>query len=124
MVQPISSGSDDHAGWSVVSPSSAASLRRVQRRLCQYGIYVVGIAVFVAGLAIVQKHNVWTGGWPVLVTIFGWFLLVAGLMQMLFPVQLAEIAVNVIRAFGVLIGAVIVQLLLGAFFPYLGHRPS
>ena len=40
-------------------------------RVCQYGIYVVGIAVFVAALAIVQKHNVWTGGWPVLVTIFG-----------------------------------------------------
>jgi hypothetical protein len=35
-----------------------------------------------------------------------------------------EIAMNVIRAFGVLIGAVIVQLLLGAFFPYLGYRPS
>jgi hypothetical protein len=45
-------------------------------------------------------------------------------MRMLFPVQLAEIAVSVIRALGVLIGAVIVQLLLGAFFPYLGYRPS
>jgi uncharacterized membrane protein HdeD (DUF308 family) len=53
-------------------------------------IYVVGIAVFVAGLAIVQKHNVRTGSWPVLVTIFGWFLLVTGLMRMLFPAQLAE----------------------------------
>jgi hypothetical protein len=35
----------------------------------------------------------------------------------------AEIAVSVIRALGVLIGAVIVQLLLGGFFPYLGYRP-
>jgi hypothetical protein len=36
-VQPISSGRYDHAGWSVVSPSGTASLRRVQSRLCQYG---------------------------------------------------------------------------------------
>jgi twinkle protein len=35
MLQPISSGRYDHAGWSVVSPSGAASLRRVQSRLCQ-----------------------------------------------------------------------------------------
>jgi hypothetical protein len=32
-------------------------------------ICVVGIAVFVAGLAIVQRQNVRTGGWPVVVTI-------------------------------------------------------
>jgi hypothetical protein len=87
-------------------------------------IYVVGIAVFVTGLAIVQRHNVWTGGWPVAVTVFGWLILVAGLVRMLFPVELAEIAVAVIRAPGVLIGAVIVQLLLGAFFSYKAYGPE
>jgi hypothetical protein len=80
-------------------------------------IYIVGIAVFVTGLAIVQRHNVWRG-WPVAVTVFGWLILVAGLVRMLFPVQLAEIAVAVVRAPGMLAGAVIVQLLIGAFFSY------
>src|SRR5690242_14183385 len=28
--------------------------------------------LFVAGLAIVRVHNVWVGGWPVLVTVLGW----------------------------------------------------
>jgi hypothetical protein len=58
------------------------------------------------------------------VTIFGWLILVAGLVRMLFPVQLAEIAVGVIRAPGVLIAAIIVQLLLGAFFSYKAYGPG
>lgn len=85
-------------------------------------IYIVGIAVFVAGLAIVRSHNVWTGGWPVVVTIFGWLVLLGGLVRMLFPVQLAQIAVGVIQTPGVLPGAAIVQLLLGAFFSFRAYR--
>jgi hypothetical protein len=84
-------------------------------------IYVVGIAVFVAGLAIVQRHNVWSGGWPVVVTVFGWLVLFGGLARMLFPVQLANIAVGVIQASGVLPAAAIIQLLLGIFFCYKGY---
>jgi hypothetical protein len=88
-------------------------------------IYIVGVAVFVGGLAIVRSHNVWTRGWPVVVTIFGWLMVLAGLVRMLFPVQLAaEIAVGVILAPGVLPGAAIVQLLLGAFFSYEAYRRS
>jgi hypothetical protein len=81
-------------------------------------IYIVGVAVFIAGVAIVQRHNVWSSGWPVVVTAFGWLMLVAGLVRMLFPVQLAHIAVGVIQAPGVLPGAAIIQLLLGIFFRY------
>ena len=35
-------------------------------------IFVSGILLFVAGLAIVRVHNRWTDGWPVLVTVLGW----------------------------------------------------
>ena len=87
-------------------------------------IYVVGIAVFVAGLAIVQRHNVWSGGWPVVVTVFGWLVLLGGLARMLFPVQLAHIAVGVIQTSGVLPAAAIVQLLLGIFFCYKAYTRS
>jgi hypothetical protein len=85
-------------------------------------IYVVGVAVFIAGLAIVRSHNVWTDGWPVVVTVFGWLVLLAGLVRMLFPVQLVAMAVGMIRAPGVLPGAAIVQLLLGGFFSYEAYR--
>jgi hypothetical protein len=34
-------------------------------------IFVSGILLFVAGLAVVRVHNRWTNGWPMLVTILG-----------------------------------------------------
>ena len=48
-------------------------------------ILLSGILLFVAGLAIVRAHNIWAGGWPVLVTVFGWLILLGGLARMLFP---------------------------------------
>ena len=37
-------------------------------------IFVSGV-LFVAGLVIVRAHNIWTAGWPVLVTVVGWLVL-------------------------------------------------
>src|ERR1700732_1738486 len=55
-------------------------------------IFLSGILLFVAGLAIVRVHNVWVGGWPVLVTVLGWLALLGGLIRILFPTGLARIA--------------------------------
>ena len=56
-------------------------------------IFVSGILLFVADLAIVRAHNVWSGGWPVLVTVLGWVALVGGIARMFFPIRLAAAAV-------------------------------
>ena len=45
-------------------------------------VYLSGIAMFVAGLAVVRRHNHWTRNWTVLVTLSGWFLLAFGLLRM------------------------------------------
>lgn len=46
-----------------------------------------GMATVVAGLTIVLAHNVWRGGaMPVLVTIFGWLLLIKGTALLVVPV--------------------------------------
>jgi multisubunit Na+/H+ antiporter MnhG subunit len=45
-------------------------------------VYLSGVLMFVAGLAVVRVHNVWTRKWNVLVTLTGWFLLVLGLVRM------------------------------------------
>ena len=44
-------------------------------------VYLSGMLMFVAGLAIVRAHNVWQRDWIVLVTLCGWFLLVLGLVR-------------------------------------------
>lgn len=45
-------------------------------------VYLSGILMFVAGLAIVRAHNLWRRDWTVLVTLSGWFFLVLGLFRM------------------------------------------
>ena len=45
-------------------------------------VYLSGVLLFVAGLAIVQAHNVWRRDWTVLVTLSGWFFLLLGLFRM------------------------------------------
>jgi len=45
-------------------------------------VYLSGVLLFVAGLAIVRAHNVWRRDWTVLVTLSGWFSLLLGLFRM------------------------------------------
>jgi len=47
--------------------------------------YLAGALWFVAGLAIIRAHNRWTGGWPALVTLVGWFAILGGLFRMFAP---------------------------------------
>lgn len=48
-------------------------------------VYLNGVLLFVAGLAIVRTHNVWVRRWPVLVTLLGWVALAIGLVRMFAP---------------------------------------
>jgi hypothetical protein len=66
-------------------------------------IYLNGSLLFVAGLAIVRAHNRWTGGWPVLVTLTGWFVMLAGLIRMFAPVYAQQEAENNTAVYGLLI---------------------
>lgn len=45
-------------------------------------VYLSGVLFFVAGLAIVEAHNVWRRDWTALVTLSGWFFLLLGLFRM------------------------------------------
>jgi hypothetical protein len=38
-------------------------------------VYLSGVLMFVAGLAIVRAHNHWAKDWTVLITLTGWFFL-------------------------------------------------
>src|ERR1700674_2369403 len=73
-------------------------------------IFVSGILLLIAGLAIVRTHNIWAGGWPVLVTVLGWLAVLGGFVRMLFPIQLAAILAGIGQKTG-LIAAVAVVLL-------------
>ena len=48
-------------------------------------VYLNGLILFVAGLALVRAHNRWVRSWPLLITLLGWTLLFVGLYRMIAP---------------------------------------
>jgi hypothetical protein len=81
-------------------------------------IFLSGLLLFVAGLAIVRVHNVWSGGWPVLVTILGWLALIGGLIRILLPTKLAEMAAGFGQNTGLITASAIVLLVAGGFLSF------
>ncbi len=59
-------------------------------------IFLTGILLLLAGLAIVRVHNIWSGGWPVVITVLGWLAVAGGVARMLFP----QMAATIIDAVG------------------------
>jgi uncharacterized membrane protein HdeD (DUF308 family) len=81
-------------------------------------IFVSGILLLVAGLAIVRAHNVWSGGWRVVVTVLGWLAVIGGILRMFLPFWAASIAATLGQSSTpVRIGALL-PLLLGGFLTY------
>lgn len=48
-------------------------------------VYLNGMLLFVAGLAIVRVHNRWITDWTVLITIIGWLTLGLGVFRAFYP---------------------------------------
>jgi len=48
-------------------------------------VYLNGVLLFIAGLALVRAHNHWALDWSILVTIVAWLALALGLYRMLLP---------------------------------------
>ena len=55
-------------------------------------IFMAGILSLVAGLAIVNTHNVWTFNWPLIITIVGWLAVAGGIMRISMPDRLQDVA--------------------------------
>jgi hypothetical protein len=87
-------------------------------------IFLSGILSLLAGIAIVRVHNVWSGGWPVIVTVLGWLLIAGGLARMWAPQMAAPIAESFSGEPTLLLLAGIVILGLGAFLSFKAYGPT
>jgi hypothetical protein len=87
---------------------------RIWTNVPAYFVYLNGALLFVAGLSIVRDHNRWKGGWPVLVTLIGWFLILGGLVRMFAPVFAQREVQNATALFA----GLIVLLAIGAFLTF------
>jgi uncharacterized membrane protein HdeD (DUF308 family) len=81
-------------------------------------IFVSGILLLIAGLAIVRVHNFWSGGWRIAVTVLGWLALISGILRMFLPFWAANIASTLGQSSTPVILGAFVPLLLGGFLSY------
>jgi len=82
------------------------------------GVHFNGAVLFVAGLAVVRAHNLWIKGWPVLITLTGWTMMMLGLFRMFFPEMQLEAAKHTVA-----VSAEIIPVLaLGIFLTYKAYR--
>lgn len=84
--------------------------------------FIVAIMTFILGLLLVVSHNIWMMGWPVLVTILSWLVLLGGLIRLFFPETVQRIWENafnnslLMRVIGVIILILGVYLLLHVYY--------
>lgn len=87
-------------------------------------ILISGVLATLAGLVIVNVHNVWYWGWPVIITAFGWALLIGGSARILSPDLVADIGGRMLEKDGLarMIGGV--WAVLGLFLSFQGYFGS
>lgn len=78
-------------------------------------IVFAGILTLLAGLAIVRAHNVWTADWTLVVTLFGWLSVLAGIIRIVWPDRVAGIGERVLANDTHFTVWALVALALGAF---------
>jgi hypothetical protein len=84
-------------------------------------IYFSGILALVAGLYILNVHNVWTRDWRSVITAIGWFITCVGVFRLLAPQFTVFVAGTIVATSGFFIGAGIVLLGLGGFITFKGY---
>ncbi len=90
-----------------------------------YGLILLsGILSLLAGIAIVRIHNVWSAGWQVIVTLFGWLAVLGGFARMWMPQMAGPISDSFAARPVVLIIAGAVLIALGGFLSYKAYGPD
>ncbi len=85
------------------------------------GINYLAVLALLAGLAIVNTHNLWVAGWPVIITIFGWLAVVGGIIRIGFPGIVKAIAETMLARTAVLRVLALFQIALGAYLMVEGY---
>jgi hypothetical protein len=88
----------------------------------QSATIILVMFALLAGLAIVNTHNLWVSDWRVIITILGWLAIARGALSLLFPNKMYGIGETILASrSGPMIGAVI-ALVLGGILSWMGYR--
>jgi len=84
-------------------------------------IYFSGLMALVPGLAILNVHRSWSG-WPVIITIIGWLMVIGGVIRLVLPATTATLATDLYSHGIALLIAALIVLVVGAYLTFEGYR--
>jgi hypothetical protein len=84
-------------------------------------IYLSGLLLMTAGMALVLTHDVWVARWPVLITILGWLAAIGGAVRIIAPQGTEKIGRAVLKGPRGLQIAGAVWLAIGALLCFFGY---
>lgn len=93
-----------------------ASLQETTKRFLADSplILISGVLALTAGLSIVNTHNIWVLNWPLIITLFGWALVLGGASRIIAPHTVYKVGsammdrpimTRIVGAFWALLGA-------------------
>lgn len=85
-------------------------------------IYLAGILTLLAGLAIVNAHNLWVPDWRVIITILGWLGIVGGLFRILLTGQVQSLGTGLASNTAAIIVGGLATLVLGGVLSFNGYE--
>ncbi len=92
-----------------------ASLHETTRRFLADSplVLISGVLSMTAGLSIVNTHNVWILDWTLIITLFGWALVLGGASRIIAPRVVDKVG-------GAMINRPAIMRIAGAFWAFLG----
>jgi hypothetical protein len=84
-------------------------------------LYFAGFLGFLAGMALILTHNIWTADWRVIITLLGWSSLIRALISILQPQWIVAAGNAILRRREIFVGAAVVDLIIGLVLSYFGY---
>jgi hypothetical protein len=85
-------------------------------------IFLTGVLALLAGVAIINVHNVWEPDWRVIITVLGWLLVLRGIMLLVFPLTVQVFGDRVATSQGGVTAGAALTFVLGAILCMMGYE--
>jgi uncharacterized membrane protein len=84
-------------------------------------VYVSGLLLMTAGLALILTHNVWVADWRVIITLLGWLAAIGGALRIVVPERVESMGQSFLRHPTSMTVAAAIWLALGALLTFFGY---
>ena len=85
-------------------------------------IFLTGVLALLAGVAIINVHNVWEPDWRVIITVLGWLLVLRGIMLLVVPLTVQVFGDRVATSQGGVTAGAALTFVLGAILCIMGYE--